>query len=134
MTLWKPAFLTAATLVAASIAAGASGKPDGARWWSHVRYLADDRLEGRNTGSEGHRKAAAYVAAEFQKAGLKPAGTDGFFQTVKFQSSQIDEAHSRLALVREQGTEVLTLGEDANISVRIEPVPTLEAGLVFAGY
>ena len=37
--------------------------PDGQRWWSHVAVLADDKLEGRNTGSEGHRKAAEYVAS-----------------------------------------------------------------------
>jgi hypothetical protein len=40
-----------------------------------VQYLADNKLEGRNTGSEGYRKAAAYVAGEFERAGLKPAGT-----------------------------------------------------------
>ena len=35
----------------------------------HVRTLADDALEGRQTGSEGYRKAAAYVVSEFEKAG-----------------------------------------------------------------
>ena len=40
--------------------------------------LADDKLEGRNTGSAGHRKAAEYVAREFERAGLKPAGTEGY--------------------------------------------------------
>lgn len=50
--------------------------PDGHRWWSHVQYLADDKLEGRNTGSAGYRKAAAYVAGEFERAGLNlPART-----------------------------------------------------------
>ena len=42
----------------------AAGIPDGERWWSHVKFLADDKLEGRNTGSEGHRVAARYVAEE----------------------------------------------------------------------
>jgi hypothetical protein len=31
------------------------------RWWAHVAFLAGDRLEGRNTGSQGHRKAVEYV-------------------------------------------------------------------------
>src|SRR5215831_14738254 len=56
---------------------------EGARWWSHVQVLADDRMEGRNTGSEGHRRAAQFVAAEFERAGLKPAGNSGYFQPVK---------------------------------------------------
>ena len=32
---------------------------DGTSWWSHVKFLADDSLEGRDTGSEGLRKAEA---------------------------------------------------------------------------
>ena len=58
--------------------ASAAGEPDGQRWWSHVLALADDRLEGRGTGTPGHRKAAEYVAREFERAGIKPAGTDGY--------------------------------------------------------
>jgi len=50
---------------------------DGNSWWSHVKYLADDSLEGRDTGSEGLRKAQAYAVEQFKKAGLEPAGTDG---------------------------------------------------------
>ncbi len=40
----------------------------------HVIYLADDKLEGRATGSAGEKIAADYIAAEFLKMGLKPAG------------------------------------------------------------
>src|ERR1039457_4352410 len=54
-------FILAAAMAAALLASA----PDGRRWWSHVQYLADDKLEGRDTGSAGHRKAAAYVAGEF---------------------------------------------------------------------
>ena len=48
---------------------------------AHVRYLADDRLEGRAIGSEGARCAADYLAAQFRTLGLEPAGTEGnYFQ------------------------------------------------------
>ena len=104
------------------------------RWWSHVKVLADDSMEGRNTGSPGHKRAAEYVAAQFKKAGLEPAGTDGFIQTVKFKTRKIDEAHSSLALVRGGETEALTLGEDANFSMRIDPAPSVDAPLVYVGY
>src|SRR5277367_5762011 len=70
--------------------------PDGQRWWSHIAVLADDQLEGRNTGSAGHRKAAEYVAAQFARAGLRPAGIDGYLQPVQLISRQIDEEHSSL--------------------------------------
>ena len=112
----------------------AEGLPDGQRWWSHVVALADDKLEGRNTGSEGHRKAADYVAREFERAGLKPAGTEGFLQTVRLTSRSIDEDHSSLSLIRDNATVPLTLGQEAIISSRVDPSPTVEADLVFAGY
>lgn len=131
----KPQLGTVFMLVAA-VAAAAEGtkQPDGARWWSHVVALADDALEGRSTGSPGHRKAAEYVARAFEKAGLKPAGTERYFQQVKLRTIEIDEAHSHLALARPGSVVGLTLGEDTYISVRVDPVETLEAGLVFAGY
>jgi len=114
---------------------------DQKRWWSHVQFLASDEMKGRNTGSPEHKRAAEYVAAQFKKSGLEPAGIDGYIQPVKFKTRQIDEAHSSLALVRPSRgpgraptTEPLTLGEDANFSMRIDPAPTVDAPLVFAGY
>src|SRR5207249_2362111 len=116
------------------LVAFAALRADATRWWSHVKVLADDSMEGRNTGSPGHKRAADYVAAQFKKAGLEPAGTDGFIQTVKFKTRKIDEAHSSLALVRGGETEALTLGEDANFSLRIDPAPSVDAPLVYVGY
>ena len=120
--------------IAVALAAGATSHADADRWWSHVKALADDSMEGRNTGSAGHKRAAEYVAAQFQKAGLEPAGTSGFIQAVKFKTRKIVESGSSLALVRDGRTEQLALGEDANLSVRVDPAPSIEAGLVFAGY
>ena len=42
---------------------------------AHVRFLADDRLEGRAVGSEGARCAAAYIVDQFTSIGLEPAGS-----------------------------------------------------------
>ena len=60
--------------IAVTAAASVVSHADADRWWSHVKALADDSMEGRNTGSAGHKRAAEYVAAQFQKAGLEPAG------------------------------------------------------------
>ncbi len=108
--------------------------PDGERWWSHVTFLADDKLEGRNTGSAGHRKAAEYVAGEFARSGIEPAGTERYLQPVHLISREIDEIHSSLTLVKNGHSEPLTLGQDAIISLRVDPAPAVEAELVFAGY
>jgi Peptidase family M28 len=118
--------------------AGAGAHADAKRWWSFVESLANDGMEGRDTGSLGHKRAAAFVAAEFKKAGLEPAGVNGYIQPVTFKSRRILEEKSSLALVPSSGgaakPEPLTLGEDATISMRVDPAPSLEAPLVFVGY
>jgi hypothetical protein len=136
MRLWtKVAFVRVAlVLVSLGSSAHAGDVPDGQRWWSHVAVLADDRFEGRNTGSAGHHKAAEYVAAEFARAGLKPAGTDGYLQPVHLSSRELDEGHSSLTLLKDSGPEPLVLGRDAIISLRIDPAATVEAELVFVGH
>ncbi len=49
---------------------------------AHVRYLADDRLEGRAVATRGARCAGDYIAARFSALGLEPAGDDGtWFQS-----------------------------------------------------
>lgn len=119
--------ITACTLLAA-------GAPDGTRWWSYVEFLASDKLEGRNTGSEGHRKAAEFVAAQFERDGLKPAGTQGYIQPVSFTTQQLDESDSSLTLERGGKERPLKLGEDAYIGTRVDPAASVEAGLFFVGY
>jgi Peptidase family M28 len=112
----------------------AADAPDGRRWWSHVEFLADDALQGRDTGSPGHRKAAEYVAREFEKAGLRPAGSEGYLQPVVLKSRTIDESHCSLTLVRDGHEEPLKLGAEAVIGLRVDPAPSVSASLVFAGY
>ncbi len=50
----------------------------------HVSFLASDLLEGRATPSRGLDVAAEYIAAQFRRTGLEPAGDDGYFQTADF--------------------------------------------------
>ena len=50
-----------------------------------VTFLADDKLEGRQTGTEGEKAAAEYVAKRFKELGLEPKGTDGYFQDFTFK-------------------------------------------------
>ena len=107
---------------------------DGKTWWDHVKVLADDNMEGRDTGSAGLRKAEAYVVDQLKRSGVQPAGTDGYYQPVKFSSRQIIEADSSAALVRDGKVEPLTLGDDVIISSRVDVAPEAEAPLVFVGY
>ncbi|MEO8369434.1 MAG: M28 family peptidase [Candidatus Solibacter sp.] len=51
-----------------------------------VSFLASDALEGRGTPSRGLELAAEYIAAQFRRAGLEPAGDEDYFQNAKYQT------------------------------------------------
>jgi hypothetical protein len=87
----------------------AQAKGDPARWRAalegvsaesmkgHLSFLASDALEGRKTPSRGLDIAAEYIAAQFRRAGLEPAGDDGYFQTANWRLSARDAAAFRLS-------------------------------------
>ena len=107
---------------------------DGKTWWDYVKVLADDNMEGRETGSAGLQRAEAFVVEQLKKDGVEPAGTDGFYQPVKFVVRRIIEKDSSVALVHDGKTEPLALGEDAFFNTRIDLAPQVDASLVFVGY
>jgi peptidase M28-like protein len=114
----------------ASLCAPAAELPDAAaRWWRHVSYLADDAREGRATASAAHREAAAYVAARFKDAGLKPV-----MQSVPLLTRKLAEERSSVRLLGAGGAETLVSGEDILLNVRHRPPKHLRAPLIFAGY
>jgi len=102
---------------------------EGKLWWSHIQFLADDKLAGRDTGSEGYKQAVTYVSGEFERAGLKPLGTDGYQQAVKFEKRELVAAESSAVLVRDGKSEPL-----GNVSPRGDLAPEVEAPMVFVGY
>lgn len=50
-----------------------------------VSFLADDKLEGRETGTKGEQDAAAYIVKRFKEIGLQPKGTKEFLQEFTFK-------------------------------------------------
>jgi aminopeptidase YwaD len=64
---------------------------------AHVRYLADDALEGRGAGTNGARCAAQYIADQFEAIGLEPAGSNGsYFQGFPIRAGAVLGAGSTL--------------------------------------
>lgn len=49
-----------------------------------VTFLADDKLEGRQTGTEGEKAAADYLTKRFKELDLQPKGTEGYLQAFSF--------------------------------------------------
>jgi Zn-dependent M28 family amino/carboxypeptidase len=130
----KSAMLMLALLSALFAPAQTTSHFDGQTWWNHIKVLADDKFEGRDTGSRGEHEAQKYAIEQLKLAGAEPAGVNGFYQPVKFVSRQIVEKDCSLALVHDGKREPLTLGEDVIISTRVMPAPEVEAPLVFVGY
>src|SRR5262245_15526609 len=122
-------------MISGALSVSAQTPQPAARWWSHIEFLASDKMKGRETGSPEHRLAAEYIARQFKDAGLQPGGTGGgYFQSVPFRSRKIVESKSSLALVRGTAATPVVLGDEATFSMRIEPAPSVEAPMVFAGY
>jgi Peptidase family M28/PDZ domain len=60
---------------------------DPSRIQKHIKTLSDDKLEGRGTGTEGEKKAAAYIASQFKKLKLQPKGdNNGYLQSFTFKA------------------------------------------------
>ena len=69
-----------------------------------VSFLADDKLEGRGTGTEGEKAAAEYIAKRFKTLGLKDKGTKGFFQDFTFKPKTEPHAEVKYTTVNEDST------------------------------
>jgi hypothetical protein len=105
--------------------------PDTRAWWQATQALSDDAMEGRDTGSPGHDRAAALVAKRFAEAGLRPAGDDGsWFQRFRLNDLRVTPKGSRIAV----GKTPLRLLYDITLRPSAGMPTRLDAPMVFAGY
>jgi Zn-dependent M28 family amino/carboxypeptidase len=104
---------------------------------AHVRFLADDLLEGRAPGLRGGDLAAKYIATQFALYGLRPAGDNGtYLQQVKFFGMMVRRDRSSMSLVPAQGTPIsMSFGPEYVVNnPRHEAVADIDAPIVFVGY
>ena len=101
---------------------------------SHMRFLADDLLEGRGTGTRGFQIAAAYVAAQFDALGLEPAFGRTFFQPIPLRHAEAVGGASSITLHRGPQKGQLTYGVDFVTSGDIHrESASVDAPIVFVG-
>ncbi len=115
--------------------------PAAAEWWRLTTALANDSMQGRDTGTEAYERAARYVADQFKADGLKPAGDQGpdgqptFFQRVPMHQIALDTDRSSIDLLDPSGhVTPLRLLYETTLTPRADLPPTLEAPLAFVGY
>src|SRR5262245_5360581 len=101
-----------------------------------LTYLTSDECEGRGAQTKGIHKAADYIAAEFQRLGLKPGGLNNtYFQPFTMKSGRAKPSgNNRVTLKGPLGQEVqLTLGSNFQ-TVGLAGSGKVTAPVVFAGY
>lgn len=101
---------------------------------AHVRYLASDELQGRGSGTPGGEKAAEYLASQFRKIGLKPAGEKGsYFQGFPVITGiRVGEGNS--LSIRSEGGAASAKVREEFMPVSFSANGTASGPLVFAGY
>ncbi|MFM8567521.1 MAG: M28 family peptidase [Gemmatimonadota bacterium] len=68
---------------------------------TRLYQIADDSMRGRRIGEPGNAKVTAYIAREFERLGLRPAGDGGtWFQSLPYGTFGIDAASARLSVGR----------------------------------
>ncbi|MCS7210778.1 MAG: M20/M25/M40 family metallo-hydrolase, partial [Chloroherpetonaceae bacterium] len=102
---------------------------------AHLRFLASDELEGRETAKRGQKIAARYIASHFERLGLTPLGDSGtFFQRFTVKERRLGQ---KSQLVVKAGNTVHTyrkLFEDFAFSLRSAHAAELSGTVVFCGY
>lgn len=112
----------------------ATARIDVDRIRAHMEFLADDLLEGRNTGERGYDIAAHYFATQCKLLGLEPGGDEGgYFQEIAFRTSAFRDGSARLTLNGE--TRELAIPEDIAITGSYNAVEESVSGdIVFVGW
>jgi len=115
-----------------SAAAKVAGAVDQRVLRSHLEFLADDALEGRRPGTRGGELAAKYIAAQFERLGLQPAGDSGtYYQHVPI----ITLTPSPAVRIAAPTPGDLAHRKDYVLwSMRNDSLVSLKGDLVFVGY
>lgn len=102
---------------------------------AHVRFLADDLLEGRAPGSRGGELAARYIGTQFRLIGLESVQEDSYYQSVPLLGIVADP-RMQLSIDGRGEPLLLQYGEDfvASSGVEKEQVSLSRKELVFVGY
>lgn len=99
-----------------------------------VFFLADDRLEGRDTPSRGLEISARYIRARLERLGWAPGAKDGFFYTYPLSQRRLDLDRSSARVTIGDAAQALVLGTDYYLSNAMDVFDSsVEGALVWCG-
>ena len=112
------------------------GDADTRAWWRATADLSNDAMEGRDTGSPGHARAAAYVVERFRRAGLKPAGDNGsYLQRIALREAAVVPQGTSFTVERRGGAvQALRFLHEITVSPTENLPAAVEGALAFRGY
>ncbi len=136
MTLRNLTLVGVALALCACVSDRAAPDSETAAWWRTTEVLSSDTMEGRDTGSPGYDRAAAYVADRFARAHLRRAGDNGtYFQRINFTEVAVASEGTTFAVRFANGqTRALGFLQEISVTPTWDMVEHLDAPLVFRGY
>lgn len=100
----------------------------------HLKYIASDELEGRRAGTRGAELASDYIAKQFKKFGLKPAGDKGtYFQYFDFVSD-VKLGDSNFVSFKINKDEIKLNFKSDFVPLSFSESGKIKGDVIFAGY
>lgn len=114
--------ITTSLLLAAlaALAPGDTLSPEAQRVLADLRYLADDARQGRGLGTRGLEEAGAYIAARFERLGLRPGAANGtWFQDFTVSPDAPAVAHLGLPATATRNVVAILPGRSPALSGQV---------------
>jgi hypothetical protein len=133
MKWWKLGLLLVVGFVSWVLSFGATATIDPNVYLNEIKFLASPGLKGRATGSPELEKAAAFIAARFERFGLKPADGRSFYQAFEVTTNAKLGRANRFH-VSDRGRMSILHFPDDFVPLNFSSAGKLSGPIVFAGY
>ena len=119
--------------IVANAAPQSIGRTDPTSYLDDVKALTASSMEGRGDGTKGLTRAAHLLESRYKSLGLKPAGTNSYFQPFTVITGAKLKSHNRITVAEGTQKHDLKLNQEF-VPFSFSASDSVTAPLVFAGY
>jgi len=119
--------------IVANAAPQSIGRTDPTSYLDDVKALTASSMEGRGDGTKGLTRAAHLLESRYKSLGLKPAGTNSYFQPFTVITGAKLKSHNRITVAEGTQKRDLKLNQEF-VPFSFSASGSVTAPLVFAGY